>query len=140
MPDDLIVLNGINGATGDYSPRPMAQSDAAGFAAAPQDAASQKLLAAYTQQATQAHLGLPFDRDPKILKEAGWGVVFHQQEDDAVKKALQPLIDHRQKQIGDDRVVKVLDYRDGETVQNWLARFRVAPGSVDATKVPLYVL
>jgi hypothetical protein len=141
MPDDLIVLNGINGATGDYYTQPMAQSDAAGFASSiTQDPDSQKLLSVFTQQATAAHLGLPFDRDPKILKEAGWCVVFHAKEDDTVKKALQPLIEHRQKQIGDDKVVKVLDYNDGETVQRWLARFHVAPGSVDATKVPLYVL
>lgn len=141
MPDDLMVFNGMNGATGEYYTRPMAESDAAGFAAGVTgDPDAQKLLQVFAQQATQAHLGLPFERDPKILKQAGWCVVFHGQEDDAVKKALQPLIEHRQNQIGDDKLVKVLDYNDGETVQKWLARFHVAPGSVDATKVPLYVL
>ena len=141
MPDDSIILNGINGATGDYFTPPISQADAAAFATGqPQDPGSLGVLRNLAQQASQATLGLPFDRDPKRLEEAGWAVVFHQQEDDAVKKALQPLIEHRQKQIGDDRIVKVLDYATGESLQAWLARYRVAPGSVDATKVPLYVL
>jgi hypothetical protein len=141
MSDDQLVLNGINGATGDYYTPPISQAGAAEFASgATQDADALNVLRNLAQQASQAHLGLPFDRDPKNLKEAGWCIVFHRAEDAAVKSALQPLIEHRQKQIGDDKVVKVLDYADGETLQRWLARYKVAPGSVDATKIPLYVL
>lgn len=141
MPEDPIILNGLNGATGDYFTQPLAPADAALFATAqPQDPDALNILRNLNQQATQAHLGLPFDRDPKRLSEAGWCIVFHQQEGDAVKKALQPLIDHRQKRIADDKIVKILDYAPGETLPRWLARNRVAPGAVDATRVPLYVL
>ena len=135
MPDAPIILNGINGATGEYFTPPIPASEAAALAAGqPQDPGALGVLRNLAQQASQAHLGLPFDRDPKRLAEAGWAVVFHQQEDDAVKKALEPLIDHRRKQIGDDRIVKVLDYATGETLQSWLARYGVAPGAVDATQ------
>ncbi len=141
MSDTDLIFNGIDGATGDYLTPPLTPAAVAALACGqPADPASLNVLRNLAQQASQAHLGLPFDRDPKRLSEAGWCIVFHQQEDDAVKKALAPLVEHRQKQIGDDRVVKVLDYASGETMQKWLARNKVAPGSVDATKVPLYVL
>lgn len=138
--NEPIVLNGINGATGEYYTPPFAAPAAAVFAGARQDPDAVKVLSRLAQQAGQAHLGLPFDVDPKDLKKAGWCVVFHQTEDDSVKKALDPLIEHRRKQIGNDNVVKVLNYADGETMQRWLARFKVAPGAVDPRKVPLYVL
>src|SRR4051794_7528896 len=110
MSDDQLILNGMDGATGNYFTPPISPAGAAEFASgATQDAASLNVLRNLAQQASQAHLGLPFDRDPKNIKEAGWCIVFHQAEDPAVKAALQPLIDHRRKQIGDDKVVKVLD-------------------------------
>lgn len=141
MADTDLILNGIDGSTGDYFTAPMTAAEAAVLAGgqAP-DAASLQVLQNLAQQANQAHLGLPFDRDPKRLTEAGWCVVFHQQEDDAVKKALAPLVEHRRKQIGDDRIVKVLEYVSGENLQRWLAKYQVAPGSVVATRVPLYIL
>lgn len=139
LADNQITLNGMDGSTGDYYTPPMDQAEAAALVTG-QDPGTANVLRTLAQQAGQAHLGLAFDRDPKNLKEAGWAIVFHQQEEDAVKQSLQPLIDHRQQEIGDDKIVKVLEYRDGESVVQWLARYKVAPGSVDAVKVPLYVL
>ena len=76
MPDDSIILNGINGATGEYLTPPLSPSAAAALAAGlPQDPGSLGVLRNLAQQASQAHLGLPFDRDPKRLSEAGWAVV-----------------------------------------------------------------
>ncbi len=133
------ILNGIDGATGGYYTPPLSDSGAADFASAT-DGGSLNVLRVLARWQGQAHLGLPFDRDPKRLEEAGWCIVFHQNEDAEVKRALEPLVEHRRRQIAADRIVRTLDYRDGENVQRWLARHQVAPGSVDPTKVPLYVL
>jgi len=134
-----IIANGVNGATGEYLHAPQNQHDAAEIAAAePADC-----LAALTRLAKQAadpHLGALFDIDLTQLGDAGWGVVFHEAEDASAKAALAPLIAHRQKQIGNEKIVKVLEYRDGETVQQWLARYGMAFGDIDPEKVPFYLL
>ena len=92
------------------------------------------------RQREAAHLGGAFDIELKDVTQAGWAVVFHQDEDQAVKDALAPLIEHRRKQIGDDNIVKVLEYHDGEQVIQWLARHKIKFGPVEPEKVPYYVL
>ena len=140
--DEQIYLNGIDGATGNYLIPPMQPGEAAQFAVASQpDSQTAGILKSLSQQASQAHLGISFSRDPLKLTESGWCVVFHQAEDPAVKAGLAPLIEHRRRQIADDSIVKAeLEYRDGESVPDWLARYRVGVGVVDPTKIPLYVL
>ncbi len=141
MPDQPIILNGIDGATGSYYTQPMSLPDALGYVSQhPDGPEALNVLRNLFQQASQAHLGLPFDRDPRRPEEAGWAVVFHENEAAEVRSALAPLIEHRRKQIGETRIVNLLDYKDGESVQQWLARYRVAPGSVDPTRVPMYLL
>src|SRR5262245_21187241 len=39
------------------------------------------------------------DIDPNKLDEAGWGIVFPRRPDPAVRAALEPLIEHRRKQV-----------------------------------------
>src|ERR1044072_3343345 len=86
------------------------------------DTAKESWLGRIWRIVSETHLGLPFDVNPEQVEQAGWGIVFHHQEDQAIKDALQPLIEHRQKQINKDTIVKVLDYRDGEDKDGWLAR------------------
>src|SRR5258706_6441052 len=124
-PGRTIVANGINGATGDYLLPPQTEAEAAGMAVQPQDKDELNLLRGLFQQSSQPHLGALFDVDLSDPKDAGWAIVFHTDEDPAVKAAMQPLIDHRQKQIGNDKIVKVLEYRDNETVPQWLVRYRM---------------
>lgn len=141
MSDQQIILNGINGATGEYFTEPFTESEAVAFATGVAPAEDhQKTLQNLARQAGTSHLGLPFERHPEKVKEAGWCVVFHVDEEDAVREAIQPLVQHRTKQIGDASIVKQLDYATGETVQTWLARQRVTAGTVSVRKVPLYVL
>ena len=85
------------------------------------------------------HLGLPLGVDPAIVEQSGWAIVFHADESDAVKQALEPLIAHRRTRVGADRC-KVLEYREGEARGPWLARHGSSAGSVDPLKVPYYVL
>ena len=140
--EEQIYLNGIDGATGNYLIPPMPPGEAAQFAAASQpDLQTASVLKSLSLQASQAHLGVSFSRDPVKLTESGWCVVFHEAEDPAVRAALAPLIEHRRRQIADDSIVKPeLEYRDGESVPDWLARYHVGIGVVDPTKIPLYVL
>jgi hypothetical protein len=83
--------------------------------------------------------GPPFDVDPSKVEQAGWAVVFSTEEGDDVRAALEPLIEHRRRRIGDART-KVLEHRPGEGWADWLARYRTAPGNVEPNKVPYYLL
>lgn len=140
MPDDLIYANGINGLTGEYLLAPLEPSDLAARAKEPPGDPD---LVAQLRQAWDAinepSYGLPFNVHPENVAEAGWAVVFWADEDDDVKAALAPLIEHRRQQVGDART-RVLDYRAGERWPDWLGRHGTAPGNVDPDKVPYYVL
>jgi hypothetical protein len=135
-----IIANGINGATGDYLLPPQTEQEAAERAASQPEEEQAGVLKRLAKQASDPHLGALFDIDLTDPKDAGWAIVFHTAEDAAVKAAMQPLITHRQKQIGNDRIVKELEYRDGETVQQWLARHGMNFGDIDPEKVPFYIL
>jgi hypothetical protein len=89
---------------------------------------------------SQPHLGLPFFVDPADIDQAGWAIVFHQDETEAVKKALQPLIDHRAKKITDNNKLKILAYHSGEDWSGWLVRQGVSAGNINPKKVPYYIL
>lgn len=139
--DDLIAFNGIDATTGDYLIGPMKESDASRIAVDhPQDKNMVNAISNAKRQREAEHLGGAFDIELKDVTQAGWAIVFHQDEDQAVKDALAPLIEHRRKQIGDDSIVKVLEYRDGEQVISWLARHKIKFGPVEPEKVPYYVL
>jgi hypothetical protein len=79
------------------------------------------------------------DINPVDISQTGWAIVFHSNEDPAVKNALAPLIDHRTAQIGPDKT-RILEYRPGETWREWLTRHQVGVGSIIPTKIPYYVL
>lgn len=91
--------------------------------------------------------------DYKDLASAGWGVIFTQTPDPAVKEALQPLLDWRREQAGDlFRVYEGLGrdegrrknvgggYRKGETKDQFITRNGSGPGPVDPKKIPYYLL
>ena len=79
------------------------------------------------------------DVNPTDVSRAGWGVVFARGATEEVRSALEPLVAHRRRRVPPDRC-KVLEYRPGEFLKDWLKRHGVALGSVTPTKVPYYVL
>jgi hypothetical protein len=145
---EKLYINGIDGVTGDYLVSPMEYSQAAAFlkGEAPEEAAEgfvaglRNWLNRVWRAFTRPHLGLPVGVDPADVRQAGWAVVFHAAEDPAVKDAFAPLVEHRRRLVGDDRLVKVLEVQDGEGPFDWLARHGVAAGTVLPSKVPYYLL
>lgn len=137
---DTVYLNGVNAVTGDYLVSPQSITDIANLIKTQPKDPQARVLSRMREMATSVTLGLPIDRDPKDLRQAGWGIVFHADERQEVRDALRSLIEHRRTLVGDEKLVKVLDYKTGEGRAQWLARFRVAAGTVDPSKVPYYLL
>jgi hypothetical protein len=142
MPEEeKLYFNGIDGDTGKYLVPPMTYGQAVSYLTGePQDTALIRYLKTIWKVLTKPHLGLPDDIKPEDLTKAGWAVVFHKDEDPEVKKALDPLVQHRKDQIGDDTRVKVLEYDGVEDAHGWLASQGVMAGSVEPWKVPFYLL
>ncbi len=139
--DELIAFNGIDATTGDYLIKPMNDSVASRIAVEyQQDINLVNAMNTARRQSTVDHLGAAFDIDLEEITQAGWAIVFHKDEDQSVKNAFTPLIEHRRRQIGDENIVKILEYQDGDQVIPWLARNKIRFGLVDPEKVPFYVL
>lgn len=123
-PPTAVVFNGILADTGDYRWPPITQ---AGFAA----------------QIRRGEADRPFARAPMAhlkasrLSEAGWGVVFSNGLDPAVREALLPLLRRRQEQAGG--LYRELAYYGGSWLQ-FLADHDAGPGMADPRKVPYYLL
>ena len=73
------------------------------------------------------------------MPRAGWGIVFAADTPLVVQDALRPLIAHRRRHIPPDRC-KMLEYRPGEAMKDWLKRHGVYTGSVTPTRIPYYLL
>jgi hypothetical protein len=80
--------------------------------------------------------------DAGDLSSAGWGVVFRQDCDPAVREALAPLLARRRSQATcqDPRRYREMTCYPGETKRRFLPRHNVGPGPVDPNKVPYYLL
>jgi hypothetical protein len=141
-PETKLYVNGINAETGELLVPPLAYNQVVALTA--KRTPEEKGLAIWLKRVwttiSHPHLGLPVGVDPADVIQAGWAIVFHKDENVAVKAALQALVEHRKRQIGNELKVKVLEYRDGETTAQWMARYGVGAGSVEPTRIPYYVL
>jgi hypothetical protein len=147
-PDDLLYFNGVNGTTGGYLVPPMSVEDLTEVVKSQVTSLDQQGKARLETQGrierarTEPHYGWSYKVKKEDPKSAGWGVVFHRDEDQAVKEALEPLIAHRRKQLGVESVKDTLHrYEPNDTVGLWLARHgNVSHGNPDPRKVPYYLL
>jgi hypothetical protein len=138
---EKLFINGIDGITGQYLVEPFTPAEAVAFLKeAPPDPGVSQFLRRIWRIIRSPFLGLPDGVEPADVKQAGWAVVYHEEEDQAVKDALAPLVEHRRRQIGNDAIVKVLTYKKGQDRAAWLACHDVSAGTVDPTKVPYYVV
>jgi hypothetical protein len=147
MSTELLVFNGIDGASGEYLLPPMAPQDLAKIAQGEAlDEQHLNELRWRYRQATEAHLGVIEGVNPKNLAETGWGVIFAHNADPAIRDALSELLEHRQQQATQHHesyykeYTGVKAYRPGETKQAFLARHGAGPGPADPEKVPYYLL
>jgi hypothetical protein len=146
-PEALLTFNGINGSTGRYGIEPMT-ADALSRAiqgqppATPEEIAHLRDLEQRRQMDTLKNYAPKEGVDPKKLKQTGWGVVFAFGADPAIYEALSPLLKLREEQAG-ERYRKYIGpdaYRPGDSKNDFLTRHGAAPGPVDPTKVPYYLL
>lgn len=106
-----------------------------------QDLADPGLLALLRQihiLDSRPHLGTgrPSLPSPAV---GGWGLVISRDEPPEVHQALQLLLEHRRRQLGDDKV-RILEFPAGDSWSQWLARHGVAAGSPRWDLVPAYLL
>lgn len=143
-PAEKIYVNGISALTGEYLVPPIDFEDIQSILKTEQASNSSyknevSFLTRIWKAITQSHLGLPPDIKPEEVAQAGWGIVFDENEDPAIKDALDPFIEHRRQQVP-NKLVKVFDYRHGESCARWLARYGVGRGAITPSKVPYYLL
>jgi hypothetical protein len=137
---EMLFANGVDALSGDYLLPPVSLDTlAAMIRGQERDPELEQFLRKLQQTRGEevfAERGLELDlNDPA---QAGWAIVFAQDEDPAVKAALEPLIAHRRQQVGER--LKLLDYRQGEGLTDWLGRHGMGPGTLDPKKLPYYVL
>lgn len=138
---ELLYVNGVDAATGELLLPAISIADlAARIKGEPVNPAKVKEAKAIAQTQSKKSLGLPDDISPTDVKKAGWAVVFAQDEDEAVKKEVLRLYEHRRQQIGDDTRVKVLAYAGETSWGDWLAKYQVGAGNVKPWRVPYYLL
>ncbi len=138
MENEPLQPTGVDPATGDYlfsALDPSRDLPALGEEiSAPHQA---KLRWRYDMDRRQ-HLAVVDGVEPADLAQAGWGVIFPQGVDEAVRQALEPLIAHRRIQAG--KLFKVLEQDRGESMIEFLARHGTGPGRVDPRHLPYYLL
>ncbi len=147
--EELLVFNGIDGATGGYLLPPLTPEQISRIA---QGEDIDPALLIELRKKTDFLRGLESDFapiegvDPKNLAETGWGVIFAHGADPAIREALSPLLEHRQKQATQikenyyQEYIGVKAYRPGESKNQFLGRHKVGPGPADPDKMPYYLL
>jgi hypothetical protein len=140
MTEQRIYLNGINALTGQYLALPLSLADAAALArGTPPDRERVGWFRRLLDRFRGRFFGLPMETDPRDVAGAGWAVVFGADTPADVRAALQPLIDHRGRQVPPDRC-KVLEYRPGQSREDWLRQYGARGADVEPTRVPYYLL
>lgn len=140
---ESVVFNGVNAATGGYLYPASSTAELSKVALGePLDPVQLRELQWRQERRRYPTLGPIEEVDPTKLDQAGWGVVFADGADPAVREALGPLLDHRRAQAGGRyREFRGPDgYRPGESKSQFLARHKQGPGPVDPDCVPYYLL
>ena len=99
--DDQLILNGLNGETGEYFTPPMSRAEAQQRALGRTESQDHLTDLQWRTDRKEGHLGVKEGVDPKNLAEAGWGVIFAPDTPEKVKEALRPLLNFRKGQAGE---------------------------------------
>ncbi|MGE6759024.1 C25 family cysteine peptidase [Corallococcus interemptor] len=140
-PEDPLVLNGIDGVTGQYLVPPIALPAAAEVAEPGENTAAFEAWRKWLRfNPTRLPLDIAFDINRNDYTQAGWGVVFAEATPDKVRKALEPLIAHRHSRVTESDRAHVLAYKAGETADQFLERHGAILGDIEPDRVPYYLL
>lgn len=143
MSNPKVVVNGINGATGQYDREPVEIEELA-RALRGQDpqsvAAAHVSERGYKLNQPAFVRGLPWGVEQHDVTRAGWGLVIHRDESQDVREELKRLLTHRRNCLGMDAPVRELVYHPGESATAWLGRHDVAWHNITPSKVPYYLL
>jgi hypothetical protein len=139
--DGRLYLNGIDALTGLPAVPPMTEEEAARRAAGGLLLAEEPgLLHRLWEALKRPFHGLPDDVEPTDLPAVGWAVVLPVGTPDDVRRAIDRLVVHRRDhtRIPADRC-KVLDYRPGQSLGDWLRGLGAHLADVEPTRLPYYV-
>jgi hypothetical protein len=146
--DELLTFNGVNARTGSYDLAPMTASAFVSIAGGVPPAADTQAAAelkAVADARQKSHFGAVEGVDYKRLDSTGWGVIFAENADPALREALSPLLHLRSQQAGAlyrEYIYKVAaNGNPPETKINFLKRNQAdAFGVVDPKRMPYYLL
>lgn len=152
----MLHFNGMDITTGKPLTAPMAMDV---FAVAAQKHMAQQVMAVQQPavaaaaagivgglSATSAAPAIQPSFDPTRLEEAGWGVIFAQNIDPAIRDALRPLLELRKAQVSRLSPQRYKEYsgpnawRSLESADDFLERHGATPGVVNPDHVPYYLL
>ena len=139
--DGRLYLNGIDALTGLPAVPPMTEEEAARRAAGgPPPAEDVGLLRRLWEALKRPFHGLPDDIDPTDVATAGWAVVLPTETPDEVRQAIERLVAHRRDhtRVPADRC-RILDYRPGQSLGDWLRGLGAHLADVEPTRLPYYV-
>jgi hypothetical protein len=143
MSDELLYFNGIDGASGDYSLKPM---DPKLFSSiitdAPVDEAEMTALKNWYAYLKNDHWAIKEGHDPNKLEESGWGIIYPHNISPAIKDALAPLVTWRKAQAAasKEHYFREMTYRPNEHRNDWLVRHGYGPGPANPERIPYYLL
>lgn len=146
MTTELIYPNGINGDNGNYLIPPFTPRLVSDIACGEEiDTEHIKELSSWWHNyLDQEHLGPVEGVNPKVLAEAGWGIIFARSDPnaEAIKEALGELLNLRREQAGEyyKEYFGADGCRPNESKGDFLERYKTGPGPADPKKVPYYLL
>lgn len=139
MSEELLYFNGLNGATGHRLLPPMFPDDLIRLIEASDkcdkpDAkdANRTVYEKRIEAREKGTLGLIKEKVALDLEQAGWGIIYHPDTPDPVRKALAPLISSRKG--------KEFTYEPNETSRSFRARHKQGVGVLNPDLLPYYLL
>ena len=78
--------------------------------------------------------------NPNDLAEVGWSVIFHEGEDDGIRKALAPLLEHRRGMAGKRFRELVFRATDRANPRAFFERYRIGRDDVDPRIIPYLLI